>query len=435
MTVFTRRKSSNEEISADDVKKDLLDFVQKIRNPNASTGVSTGSFGQESDTGSLLQPESIQIDNENANFVKKQRDLNRQKKRGIQVMDTPMSVKEQIGFYVENKVSFMLHGPSGVGKSQRVKQIDPNLTSITLCNGILPEDVIGKTVYPNGVNSDVKNNGVWVAPKWYADLCGKCEAEPDKNHVLFIDEITNAKETTQSMIFHIVLERSIAQGVGKLPDNSVVVLAGNNKEESAAAYNMPAPLFRRLTHIYLNLNITDWLEWGSEHSFKYPSDSNRLNIHPIVSSFVATYGYQVFYSKYDDEDDNPPKYALDPRKWEILSDQIYASKGVIYREVLENNIGTELAATMMAYAKNPPLCLEEVINEEYDDSDIPENPGAKLALTLNLRHADQKQVGQVRKFISKYLGSENLAIFDSVWVGNDDMRAAQIAQSINTIQR
>jgi len=56
-------------------------------------------------------------------------------------------------------------------------------------------------------------------------------------------------------------------------------------------------------------------------------------------------------------------------------------------------------------------------------------------LTLNLRHADQKQVGQVRKFISKYLGSENLAIFDSVWVGNDDMRAAQIAQSINAMQR
>ena len=267
------------------------------------------------------------------------------------------------------------------------------------------------------------------------DLCGKCEAEPDKNHVLFIDEVTNAKETTQSMIFHIVLERSIAQGVGKLPDNSVVVLAGNNREESSAAYNMPTPLFRRLSHIYLNLSITDWLEWGSEHSIKYPLDPNRLNIHPIVSSFVATYGQKVFYSEYDEEADNPPKYALDPRKWEILSDQIYASKGSIYREVLESAIGTELATTMIAHAKHPPLSLEEVINEDYDDSDIPENFGAKLALTLNLRHADQKQVGQVRKFISKYLGSENLAIFDSVWVGNDDMRAAQIAQSINAMQR
>ena len=306
-----------------------------------------------------------------------------------------------------------------------VKEIDPDLTSITLCNGILPEDVIGKTIYPNGVGADGASGGVWVPPKWYTDLCRKCETEPDKQHVLFIDEVTNARETTQSLIYHVALEKSIAQGVGKLPNNAVVVLAGNSKEESGAAYNMPAPLFRRLSHIYLDLNIQDWLEWGSEHSKSHPEDPDRLNIHPLVASFVATYGRQVFYSEYDEE--NPGKFALDPRKWEKVSDKIYANKGVMRREILEADIGPELAASLLSYAKNPPLSLEEVIEGEYTREDIPTGQDARLALALSLRHATPKQVGKVRQFVETQLGAENRAIFDSVWVGKDDTRAMQIA--------
>ena len=357
--------------------------------------------------------------------VKKKEPTARQKKYGIVVSDEPMPVKDQINFYIQNGMSFMLHGPSGVGKSQRVKDIDPDLTSITLCNGILPEDVIGKTIYPNGVGADGASGGVWVPPKWYTDLCRKCETEPDKQHVLFIDEVTNARETTQSLIYHVALEKSIAQGVGKLPNNAVVVLAGNSKEESGAAYSMPAPLFRRLSHIYLDLNIQDWLEWGSEHSKSHPEDPDRLNIHPLVASFVATYGQQVFYSEYNEE--NPGKFALDPRKWEKVSDKIYANKGVMRREILEADIGHELAASLLFYAKNPPLSLEEVIEGEYTHEDIPEGQDARLALALSLRHVTPKQVAKVRQFIESQLGLEIRATFDSIWIGKDDARAVQIA--------
>ena len=110
----------------------------------------------------------------------------RQKKYGIEVSAEPMPVKDQINFYIENGMSFLLHGPSGVSKSQHVKEIDPDLTSITLCNGILPEDVIGKTIYPNGVGADGASGGVWVPPKWYTDLCRKCETEPDKQRASYL---------------------------------------------------------------------------------------------------------------------------------------------------------------------------------------------------------------------------------------------------------
>ena len=258
---------------------------------------------------------------------------------------------------------------------------------------------------------------------WYVDLMKKCAAEPDKKHVLFIDEVANARETTQSLIFHLVLERVIAQNKGKVPDNAVIVLAGNSTEESGAAYNIPEPLFRRVPHIYLEPRIDDWLEWGSE---KKPEAPEETKIHPLVSSFVATYGEDVFYTPYDEED--PQQWAMNPRGWEQVSDIIYRNKGVIRRELLENKMGSELAANFIGYAKNPPMMAEDIIEGTYTPDEIPNTPDAKLALTLSLRYVDRRNVAKVRDFIGKQLSAENLAVFDKLWIGQSDERAVQIGK-------
>lgn len=347
---------------------------------------------------------------------------------GIQVVDEPLSIKEQIDFYVQKGMSFMLHGPSGIGKTARVEQIDPNLTAVPLWNGVLPEDIVGKVRYPDGRTGSAEDEktGVWVPPDWYTELCRKCTKEPHKKHILFIDEVTNAKPTTQSLIFHTVLKKSITPSKGKLPDNAVVVLAGNSVQESGAAYNMPEPLFRRMSgHIYLKPDLPAWLEWGSEKSMKHPEDPNRMNIHPLVASFVGTYGAQIFYSAYDEE--NPKDWAVDPRGWEQISDIVYDNKGIIRRELFENKMGSEMASAFLAFAKHPPLSLEEILNNSYTSEDIPRVSDAKLALTLSLRHVPEHQVKQVRKFIERKLGKENLAIFDSLWVNRDEDRALYVA--------
>jgi hypothetical protein len=295
---------------------------------------------------------------------------------------------------------------------------------------VLPEDIVGKVIYPNGTvdlpDNERQFGGRWVAPDWYIELCRKCESEPDKKHVLFIDEITHARPTTQSLIFHIVLKKSISPSKGKLPDNAVVVLAGNSREESGAAYNMPEPLFRRMVaHIHLEPNVPEWLEWASDKSRRNPA---RLNIHPVVSSFVATYEDQAFFSSYDEE--IPPKWAIDPRGWEQISDIIYKNDGVIQRELLENKMGQELTDSFFTYAKNPLLSLEEVLEivaeGECPPNRIPNSHDAKLALALGLRHANDKEVVLVRQFIGDNLGKEILAVFDPVWADKSEERALLI---------
>ena len=349
---------------------------------------------------------------------------------GIEVEDAPMPVKSQINFYVKHCLSFMLHGPSGIGKTRRIEDLDPELTAIPLYNGVLPEDIVGKVIYPNGTidlpDDEKQFGGRWVAPDWYIELCRKCDAEPEKKHVLFIDEITNARPTTQSLIFHIVLKRSISPSKGRLPSNAVVVLAGNSREESGAAYNMPEPLFRRMVaHIHLEPNVPEWLEWASDKSERNPG---RLNIHPVVSSFVATYADQAFFSSYDEE--MPPKWAIDPRGWEHISDIIYNNGGVIQRELLENKMGQELTDNFFSYAKNPLLSLEEVLEiiarKESPTYRIPNSHDAKLALALGLRYANDKEVVLIRQFIRDNLGKEILAVFDPVWIDKDMERALKI---------
>lgn len=360
---------------------------------------------------------------ENTTSRQQEDDMQKRKPRkgyGIKILDKPMTVNEQIKFYIENGKSFMLHGPSGVGKSRRIEEADPDFVSIVLRNGILPEEVIGKTIYPN---NDKTKAGTWVPPAWYVDLCEKCERNPDKQHVLFIDEITNVKPSEQSLVFHLVLNNSIGPSIGKLPQNVVVAAAGNSKEESEAAYNMPEPLFRRFDgHIELKPDILTWLEWGSEPSNK---DESRLKIHPLVANFVGSYGNQVFYSPYDSE--NPPKYAIDPRGWEQVSDIIYDNKGLISKELIANKVGKKIAATFVAFAQTPPLMVEDILDKNYDYNDIPTQFDAKYALALSFRQTSIDKIQQVRKFINNNLGAEILSMFDSIWVGEDNEKAIYLA--------
>ena len=326
-----------------------------------------------------------------------------------------MTIDEQIKFYVENGKSFMLHGLSGVGKSRRVQELDPDLIRIELRNGMEPEEIKGKTIYRN---NDKTQSGEWCPPYWFHLLCEKCAKEPDRKHIVFIDEITNVKPSVQSLVYHIVLEHTLDLELGKLPENAVVVAAGNSITESAAAFDMAEPLFRRFVgHVEIPLDIPNWLEWGS----KFDAKKQHLNVHPLIANFVGTYGEKVFYTQYDPE--NPPKTAIDPRGWEQVSDIIYDNKGVLARELIQNKVGNEITASLLEFAQKAPITVQDVIAGNYTYSEIPTKFDAKYALALSLRYAKNDEVAIVRDFIQQRLGTEILKMYDSVWVGNDNEKA------------
>ena len=109
-----------------------------------------------------------------------------------------------------------------------------------------------------------------IKPTWLIKLEEKCKNEPDKKHVLFFDELTNALPNVQGIAFNIILEHEV-NGLWKLPENTRIVAAGNEKKDSLAANEMAKPMFSRFAHVYIKTTTQEWLKWASQN-----------NIHPAI---------------------------------------------------------------------------------------------------------------------------------------------------------
>ena len=313
-----------------------------------------------------------------------------------------VSEEEIIKGAIESGIAVFLHGPSSEGKSARVKQIDPDCVIIYLRNAT-PESLNGKSVY-----NQTTGEMIDVKPSWLKKLEEKCEKEPDKLHIVFFDEITNALPSIQGISFNIVLDREV-NGIWKLPENARIVAAGNDIEDSLAANQLAEPLFNRFAHVYIKTTLEGWLKWASEK-----------NIHPAICSYIAYKNGETLRSKYDGKKPN-----ADPRKWEMASKMLYKTEKP---EMLRALVGEEITKEFIQFCSQRMITLEDVINENYKDIDIEElNIAEKHATIMCLLQVEKDNIEKVREFVKK-LGSEYVAVFDKMWTHGDENRLEIIAE-------
>lgn len=329
---------------------------------------------------------------------------------------------ELLRLYIKSNVSVFLHGPSGVGKSERVKQIDPTATRITLRPQMNPEEV-------DGVLDRETNQ--YKPPLWYTQLCEKCKAEPNMKHVLFIDELTNVKPTVQSLVYSIVLDRAGKDGLWPLPENAVVVAAGNESVNNLAAYPLTNALFRRFSHIYYKIDKQAWLDWATgiskvtKQEHVENSETPNAKIHPAIVAYIMSRDESILNKELDEEN---PEIVTDPRKWEIASKVLYLTKNP---KALVAAVGEEITADFTEFVKGIQLSVEDVVNGRYNKMNFLEmGVDKKLSTILGLITAEEKDLSIVREFIRKYLGKEILATYDSLWIRNNPERAQIIAEVI-----
>lgn len=314
-----------------------------------------------------------------------------------------VSEEEIIRGAIESGVAVFLHGQSSEGKSARVKQIDPTCEIIYLRNAT-PESLNGKSVY-NQATGEMMD----VPPTWLKKLQEKCEKEPDRYHIVFLDEITNALPSIQGIAFNIVLDREV-NGIWKLPDNARIVAAGNDMKDSLAANQLAEPLFNRFAHVYIKTTTESWLKWASEN-----------NIHPAIYSYIAYKKGETLRSKYDGEKPN-----ADPRKWEMASKMLYATGSP---EMLRALVGEDITREFVQFCNQQVITLDDVINGTYTDKDIQAlNTAERYATTMGLSQVDEDNLEKVRGFVTG-LGAEFGAIFDALWTHGDEERLERIAEA------
>lgn len=314
-----------------------------------------------------------------------------------------VSEEEIIRGAIESGVAVFLHGPSSEGKSARVKQIDPTCEIIYLRNAT-PESLYGKSVY-----NESTGEMIVVPPTWLKKLQEKCEKEPDRLHVVFFDEITNALPSIQGIAFNIVLDREV-NGIWKLPENARIVAAGNDMKDSLAANQLAEPLFNRFAHVYIKTTTEGWLKWASEH-----------NIHPAIYSYIAYKKGETLRSKYDGEKPN-----ADPRKWEMASKMLYTTGSP---EMLRALVGEDITREFVEFCNQQVITLDDVINGNYTDRDIQTlNTAERYATAMGLTQVDDDNLEKVRGFVTG-LGAEFGAIFDALWTHGDESKLERLAEA------
>ena len=321
---------------------------------------------------------------------------------------------------VESNVSVFLHGRSSDGKSARVKQLDPDCEIIYMSNAT-PDSLNGKSVY-NAVTGEM----IDVPPTWYKKVKEKCEAEPNKIHIIFFDELTNALPSIQGMAFNIVLEGEV-NGKWKLPSNARIVAAGNDMEDSLAANQMAEPMFNRFAHVYINTTVDSWLKWASTPKEKYErldykEEETQATIHPAIYAYVAYKSYNfvnVLRTPYTGDKPN-----ADPRKWEMASKVLYKTK---QPEMLRALIGEDLTRDFPAFVSQQVISVEDVINHNYSSRDLEMDISQKYATAVGLSSVSDEHFEIVRDFM-KQVGAEPTAVFESIWTHGDEKRLEHLLE-------
>ena len=241
--------------------------------------------------------------------------------------------------YVEADIPVFLHGLSGDGKSDRVRQVDPQALDIELVNET-PETINGRAVY-----NEAKDEIIDIKPVWLVKLEKLCR--DGQLHILFFDELTNATKQTQSVIFKIVLERFV-NNRWPLPDNARIVAAGNDRSESSAAHDLAEPLFGRFAHIYIRTDVENWMPWAV-----------RARINPFVMEFLANNDLYL-RTPYTGTEGH-----ADPRRWEMVS-RVLDSSGNDF-SLLAPIVGRDTADAFIRFFKarqqlsNPGAYTDEEI--------------------------------------------------------------------------
>jgi len=195
-----------------------------------------------------------------------------------------------------------LWGPPGVGKSDGINELAELLSDRT-----------GKKVIVTDIRlllfSPIDLRGVPVADEnrqftdWLKPRILDLNPSKDIVNILFLDELSAAPQSVQAAAYQLTLNRAI--GEHKLPDNTLVMAAGNRTTDRAVAYKMPSALANRMMHFDICVDFKTWSQWAIE----------KGNIHPYVLGYLS-YDMSKLYL----EDKSIDEVAFPtPRSWMFVS--------------------------------------------------------------------------------------------------------------------
>jgi len=231
----------------------------------------------------------------------------------------------------KSKRPVFLWGPMGIGKSELIAGIAAEMGGLTI-------DLRMATMEPTdlrGIPYFNKDTGTmcWAPP---VELPSKELAAQYPIVVLFLDEMNSAAPAVQAAAYQLVLNRRV--GTYILPDNVVIVAAGNREGDRGVTYRMPAPLANRFLHLEVKVDFDSWNQWAVVNQ-----------VHPDVVGYLNFAKGDL----YDFRPESASRAFATPRSWSFVADVLRDenhSDGTTM-DLISGAVGEGLAVKFMAHRK------------------------------------------------------------------------------------
>jgi len=225
-----------------------------------------------------------------------------------------------------------LWGPPGIGKSEVVSEITEELGGFMIdlrMAQMEPTDIRGIPFF----NKDIGKMD-WAPP---VDLPDEDLASQYPIVVLFLDEMNSAAPAVQAAGYQLILNRRV--GKYKLPDNVVIVAAGNRDSDKGVTYRMPMPLANRFLHIEMRPDFASWQNWAV-----------NKGIHKDVVGYLSFAKQDL----YDFDSKSSSRAFATPRTWcfvsDLLNDDEDTDSDTLFN-LVAGSVGEGLAVKFMAHRK------------------------------------------------------------------------------------
>lgn len=278
----------------------------------------------------------------------------------------PAKLYEALHALIGERVPLHIWGPCGTGKSQIVGQVASDLEYEFLDVRAVQLDPVDLRGLPR-ISSDQTE---WVPPK-FLPTSGK--------GILFLDELTSAPQMTQAGCYQLVLDRRL--GEYRLPDEWVVIAAGNPASERGVHFAMPRPLRNRFVHLDLEPDLDDWCKWAV-----------RAHIRPEIIAFLR-FKPELLHAAGVTADANA---WPTPRSWEMASRvlagvaqrtnaRLLSGTSEFEAQLLDGTVGQAAASELVAFLRlfrELPSIDEILLNPTV--ANVPQEPSAQIAIATAL---------------------------------------------------
>ena len=281
------------------------------------------------------------------------------------------------------KRPIFLWGPPGIGKSEVVAEVAEELGGLMIdlrMAQMEPTDIRGIPYF----NKEL-NKMDWAPP---VDLPDEELASKYPMIVLFLDEMNSAPPAVQAAGYQLVLNRQV--GKYKLPDNVVIVAAGNRDSDKGVTYRMPMPLANRFIHLEMRPDFNAWQLWAVDKK-----------IHKDVVGYLSFAKQDL----YDFDSKASSRAFATPRSWcfvsDLLADETMDTDTQF--NLISGAIGEGLAVKFAAHRKLAGKMPEpsDILNGKVKDLQVKE-VSAMYSLAISMCYELKEAVDNKKVDMKKF---------------------------------